>query len=77
MRVSVVFVDIDPCARDEDAAVEIEVPEGNRLQSAAAFFGSPVSYTTRKDGKKTFAVINVPEGPAVDNILKLTFRKEL
>ena len=57
--------------------VEIEVPAGNKLQSAAVFFGTPVKFTTRKEGKKTFAVVTVPDGPAVDNILKLTFRKEL
>ena len=59
------------------ATVDIEVPAGNKLQSAAKFFGGPVSYTTRKVDGKTIATITVPDGPAVDNILKLTFRKDL
>jgi alpha-L-fucosidase len=59
------------------ATVEIEVPAGNKLQSASVYFGTPVKFTTRKEGKKTFAVVTVPDGPEVDNILKLTFRKEL
>ena len=59
------------------ATVEIEVPAGNKLQSASVYFGTPVKFTTRKEGKKTFAVVTVPEGPEVDNILKLTFRREL
>ena len=57
--------------------VEIEVPAGNKIQAASAYFGSPVSYTTRKDGKKTYVTVTVPEGPSVDTILKLTFKKNL
>jgi len=57
--------------------VEIEVPAGNKLQSAAEFFGTPVTFKTRKEGKNTIAVVTVPEGSSVDNILKLTFKKAL
>lgn len=62
---------------NDAGTIDIEVPSGNKIQSVSTFFGSQVSFRTRKEGGRVIASFAVPEGPAVDNILKVTFKKTL
>ena len=57
--------------------VDIEIPAGNKIQSVTTFSGTQVGCKTRKEGGRTIASFTVPEGPAVDNVLKVTFKKTL